>query len=79
MTTGVYTTKWFLQCFIERVSLPSGPPPTTNRFVPDQALSAFSPPPEPVHAHAAPLGRLHAGGGEDADRHGVCRLEAAQK
>lgn len=21
MTTGIYTTKWFLQCFIERVSI----------------------------------------------------------
>lgn len=21
MTTGIYTTKWFLQCFIDRVSI----------------------------------------------------------
>jgi len=24
MTTGIYTTKWFLQCFIDRVSILCG-------------------------------------------------------
>lgn len=78
MTTGLYTTKWFLQCFIDRVSLPLVSHITISLYLVSKNL-LLAPPTEPVHAHAAFMGHLHVRGREDADRHGVHHPEAAQK